>query len=38
MFRLLCTAEFDDEWTKKFQQIVEMDREGSVWTKIRKRE
>lgn len=28
MFRLLCTAEFDDEWTKKFQQIVEMDREG----------
>lgn len=28
MFRLLCTAEFDDEWTKKFQEIVEMDRVG----------
>ncbi|RJW38764.1 D-3-phosphoglycerate dehydrogenase [Clostridiales bacterium TF09-2AC] len=28
MFRLLCTAEFDDIWTERFRQLVEMDRIG----------
>lgn len=28
MFRLLCTAEFDDVWAKRFNEIVCMDRVG----------
>lgn len=28
MLRLLCTAEFDDGWTEKFRELVEMDRVG----------
>lgn len=28
MIRLLCTAEFDDGWTKRFAELVQMDRVG----------